>query len=71
VAVTGIGAVTCAGAGTSALFAALVLAHAPDSRQIPDFDASHLGGPKDLRRLDPFALYALWAADEAWTMSGS
>jgi 3-oxoacyl-[acyl-carrier-protein] synthase II len=43
---------------------------APSSKRIGDFDASHLGGPKELRRLDPFALYALVAADEAWRQSG-
>ena len=43
---------------------------APSSKRMGDFDASHLGGPKELRRLDPFALYALVAADEAWRQSG-
>jgi 3-oxoacyl-[acyl-carrier-protein] synthase II len=35
-----------------------------------EFDASHIGGPKELRRLDPFTLYGLVAADEAWRDSG-
>jgi 3-oxoacyl-[acyl-carrier-protein] synthase II len=43
---------------------------APPSKLIAPFDATHLGGPKELRRLDPFALYALMAADEAWLQSG-
>jgi 3-oxoacyl-[acyl-carrier-protein] synthase II len=43
---------------------------APESKRIAPFDASHLGGPKELRRLDPFALYTLMAADEAWRQSG-
>jgi 3-oxoacyl-[acyl-carrier-protein] synthase II len=43
---------------------------APSSKRIGDFDSSHLGGPKELRRFDPFTLYALMAADEAWHQSG-
>lgn len=66
----GIGALTCAGVGASALWDALQLDHAPQSKRLSPFDASHLGGPKDLRRLDPFTLYALMAASEAWEMSG-
>jgi len=43
---------------------------APKSKRIGDFETAHVGGPKELRRLDPFALYALIAADEAWNQSG-
>jgi 3-oxoacyl-[acyl-carrier-protein] synthase II len=70
VAVTGLGALTCAGIGVDALWEALTKSVAPPSKRIAPFDASHLGGPKELRRLDPFALYALMAADEAWNQSG-
>lgn len=70
VAVTGLGALTCAGVGVPALWHALATAAAPASMRIGEFDTSHLGGPKELRRLDPFALYALVAADEAWQQSG-
>jgi 3-oxoacyl-[acyl-carrier-protein] synthase II len=70
VAVTGLGALSCAGVGVQALWDALMKDTAPPSKLIADFDASHLGGPKELRRLDPFALYALMAADEAWKQSG-
>jgi 3-oxoacyl-[acyl-carrier-protein] synthase II len=70
VAVTGLGALTCAGIGVDALWEALTKSVAPPSKRIAPFDASHLGGPKELRRLDPFALYALMAADEAWIQSG-
>ncbi|MHB1905805.1 MAG: beta-ketoacyl-[acyl-carrier-protein] synthase family protein [Acidimicrobiales bacterium] len=70
VAVTGIGALSCAGVGVDALWSALLRPEAPDSMAIAPFDASHLGGPKELRRLDPFTLYALMAADEAWRQSG-
>ncbi|MFZ0769653.1 MAG: beta-ketoacyl-ACP synthase II [Acidimicrobiales bacterium] len=70
VAVTGLGAITCAGIGVDALWKALIQAHAPESKRVAPFDASHIGGPKELRRLDPFALYTLMAADEAWRQSG-
>jgi 3-oxoacyl-[acyl-carrier-protein] synthase II len=43
---------------------------APASKRIAPFDTSHLGNAKELRRLDPFALYALAAAEEAWRQSG-
>jgi len=61
---------SCAGVGVPALWEALIKGTAPPSKRISPFDASHLGGPKELRRLDPFALYALMAADEAWIQSG-
>ena len=70
VAVTGLGALSCAGEGVSALWELLNKPHAPKSKRIGDFDASRVGGHKELRRLDPFALYALVAADEAWRHSG-
>ena len=70
VAVTGIGAVSCAGVGADLLFERLLDPAAPNSRLVEEFDTAHLGGPKELRRLDPFSLYALAAADEAWQQSG-
>jgi 3-oxoacyl-[acyl-carrier-protein] synthase II len=70
VAVTGLGALTCAGVGVDALWSALEMDVAPPSKRVAPFDATHLGGPKDLRRFDPFTLYALMAADEAWRQSG-
>ncbi|OYV60348.1 MAG: beta-ketoacyl synthase [Actinobacteria bacterium 21-73-9] len=70
VAVTGVGALSCAGVGVDALWSALLRPVAPGAMTIAPFDASHLGGPKELRRLDPFTLYALMAADEAWRQSG-
>ena len=70
VAVTGLGALTCAGVGVDALWRALEKDVAPPSKRLAPFDATHLGGPKELRRLDPFSLYALMAADEAWRQSG-
>lgn len=70
VAVTGIGAITCAGVGVDALWQALCSPVAPSSKRVAPFDASHIGGPKELRRFDPFTLYALMAAEEAWLQSG-
>jgi 3-oxoacyl-[acyl-carrier-protein] synthase II len=70
VAVTGLGAISCAGLGVNALWTALLKDVAPESKRIAPFDASHIGGPKELRRFDPFTLYALMAADEAWIQSG-
>ena len=70
VAVTGIGAITCAGVGVDALWQALCSPEAPSSKRVAPFDASHIGGPKELRRFDPFTLYALMAAEEAWLQSG-
>jgi 3-oxoacyl-[acyl-carrier-protein] synthase II len=70
VAVTGLGALTCAGEGVDALWSVLTKSEAPESKRVAPFDATHLGNAKELRRLDPFALYALTAADEAWRQSG-
>lgn len=70
VAVTGLGAITCAGEGIEALWSALMKSEAPASKRIAPFDASHIGNAKELRRFDPFTLYALMAADEAWRQSG-
>jgi len=70
VAVTGLGALSCAGEGVNALWELLMKSDAPRSKRIDHFDTAHVAGPKELRRLDPFALYALVAADEAWRHSG-
>ena len=70
VVVTGVGAISCAGAGAQALWSALLDGISPEDRHVSPFDATHLGGPKELRRLDPFTLFALAAADEAWIQSG-
>jgi 3-oxoacyl-[acyl-carrier-protein] synthase II len=70
VAVVGLGALSCAGVGVEALWEALQKDTAPESKHVAPFNADHVGGPKDLRRLDPFSLYGLVAADEAWRQSG-
>ena len=69
-AVVGIGAISCAGVGVDALWSALQSSTAPATKRVPAFSTDHIGGPKELRRLDPFTLLALMAADEAWAMSG-
>jgi 3-oxoacyl-[acyl-carrier-protein] synthase II len=56
--------------GVEALWQALMKDVAPPSKRIAPFDATHIGGPKELRRFDPFTLYGLMAADEAWRQSG-
>jgi 3-oxoacyl-[acyl-carrier-protein] synthase II len=70
VVVTGVGAVSCAGVGADVLWDRLLDVTAPTSRAVAPFNTDHLGGPKEVRRLDLFALYALCAADEAWRQSG-
>jgi 3-oxoacyl-[acyl-carrier-protein] synthase II len=70
VAVTALGALSCVGVGVDALWDALCRDEAPASKRIGEFDSSHLGNAKELRRYDPFALYALVAANEAWRQSG-
>jgi 3-oxoacyl-[acyl-carrier-protein] synthase II len=70
VAVVGLGAHSCAGVGVEALWQALQKDTAPESKRLAPFNAEHIGGPKELRRLDPFTLYGLMAADEAWRQSG-
>lgn len=70
VAVVGVGALSCAGVGVEALWDALQVSHAPASKRVGEFSTDHIGGPKELRRLDPFTLFAVVAAQEAWTSSG-
>jgi 3-oxoacyl-[acyl-carrier-protein] synthase II len=70
VAVVGVGALSCVGVGVDALWEALQQDHAPVSKRLSAFTTDHIGGPKELRRLDPFSLYGLMAADEAWRQSG-
>ena len=70
VAVVGLGALSCAGVGVDALWQALQKDTAPESKRVAPFNTEQLGGAKELRRLDPFTLYGLMAADEAWRQSG-
>ena len=61
---------SCAGTGADTLWDRLLDVTAPASRSVAPFATDHLGGPKEIRRLDLFALYALCAADEAWRQAG-
>jgi 3-oxoacyl-[acyl-carrier-protein] synthase II len=70
VAVVGLGALSCAGVGVDALWQALQKDTAPESKRLAPFSTDHIGGAKELRRLDPFTLYGLVAADEAWHQGG-
>ena len=71
VAITGIGVVSPCGIGVDAFWNGL-LSPAPEGlRHITDFDpAPYFDGPKDARRTDRFAQFALAAASEALAMSG-
>jgi len=66
VVVTGVGAVTAAGAGADVLFKTLCEGVAPESPNVRGFDPDALFGPKDARRLDRFSQYTLAAAMEAF-----
>ncbi len=70
VAVTGIGAVTCCGLGAAALWDELVHPSISGDRSVPDFDPAAYFGPKDARRVDRFAQFAVAAADEALADAG-
>jgi 3-oxoacyl-[acyl-carrier-protein] synthase II len=71
VAVTGIGAVTCCGVGTPALWEGLIHPIAQGrERGVPDFDATLWFGPKEARRADLFTQFAVAAADEALSDAG-
>lgn len=70
VAVTGLGVVAPCGTGIKAFWAGL-LGPAPEGeRRIPDFDATGIYSPKDLRRVDRFTQLAAVAAAEAITDAG-
>ncbi|MGH9043851.1 MAG: beta-ketoacyl-[acyl-carrier-protein] synthase family protein [Acidimicrobiales bacterium] len=71
VAITGMGAVTCAGIGIEALWEQLL---APNKtgrlRSVEDFDPSAFFGPKEARRLDRFAQMSVAAAEMARADAG-
>ncbi len=72
VAVTGIGVVAPFGIGREAFWEALLHAEpGQQERRIPDFDASALFGPKEIRRIDRFAQMAVFAAEEALHDAGA
>ena len=65
VAITGVGAVTCAGVGVDALWEQLLHPTVSGAREVPDFDPSVWFGPKEARRLDRFAQMSVAAAELA------
>ena len=72
VAVTGVGVVAPCGVGRDAFWDGLGTAVEPaDRREVPDFDADDwFENPKDARRTDRFAQFALAAAHQALAQAG-
>lgn len=71
VAITGIGVVSPCGLGTDAFWAGLNGPAPEGLRRITDFEPErYFENPKEARRTDRFAQFALAAADEAMTMAG-
>jgi 3-oxoacyl-[acyl-carrier-protein] synthase II len=70
VAVTGIGVVALAGTGPDAFWEGLLREPAPGAREILDWDASDLFGPKELRRVDRYTQFAVAAAEQALADAG-
>lgn len=70
VAVTGLGAVTCCGLGTDALWDGLVTPSIDGERRVPGFDPQIYFGPKEVRRVDRFAQFSVAAAEMAVAHAG-
>lgn len=71
VAVTGIGVVAPCGVGTDAFFEGLCSPAPVGFRRLDDFDPSaHFDNPKEVRRTDRFAQFAVVAAAEALAQAG-
>lgn len=71
VVVTGIGVVSSCGIGRDAFWAGLSRPAHGAPRTVADFDASAVyANPKEVRRADRFAQFAMVAAAEAWAQSG-
>jgi 3-oxoacyl-[acyl-carrier-protein] synthase II len=70
VVVTGLGVVAPCGMGAEAFWEGLLAEPAPGAREIPDFDPSPWFGPKDARRTDRFAQFAVAAAAMALEDAG-
>ena len=71
VAITGIGVVAPCGIGRDAFWDGLLGPQPSGPRRVsPDFDATDLYGPKDLRRVDRFTQFAAVAAAEALADAG-
>jgi 3-oxoacyl-[acyl-carrier-protein] synthase II len=72
VAVTGVGVVASCGIGRDAFWAGLSRPATGAVRRVDDFDpAPYYANPKESRRADRFAQFAMAAAAEAWEHAGS
>lgn len=71
VAVTGIGVLAKCGMGKDAFWEGLLSPATPGPREIEDFDPSPWFGPKEARRTDRFAQFAVAAADMALQDAGT
>ena len=71
VAVTGLGVVAPCGIGNDAFWAGLLATPADGERRLDDFDPSQWLGPKEARRTDRFAQFAVAAADLALEDAGA
>jgi 3-oxoacyl-[acyl-carrier-protein] synthase II len=70
VAVTGLGVVATCGIGKDAFWQGLLAEPPVGIRRIEGFDATTLFGPKEVRRVDRFAQFAVAAADQAVADAG-
>ena len=70
VAITGIGVLACCGIGKEAFWAGLNSPPPEGERRVPGFDPTPLYGPKEVRRVDRFAQFAMAAATMALDDAG-
>jgi 3-oxoacyl-[acyl-carrier-protein] synthase II len=71
VAVTGVGVVASCGTGADAFWQGLLSDPPAGERRVHDFDpGAYFANPKEARRTDRFAQFALAATDEALTIAG-
>jgi len=65
VAITGLGVIATCGVGKDAFWRGLLGSAPVGARRVEDFDATPLFGPKEVRRVDRFAQFAVAAAEQA------
>jgi 3-oxoacyl-[acyl-carrier-protein] synthase II len=70
IAVTGLGVIATCGSGKDAFWEGLLAEPPAGVRRVPDFDATPLFGPKEVRRVDRFAQFAVAAAEQALDDAG-
>jgi 3-oxoacyl-[acyl-carrier-protein] synthase II len=70
VAITGLGVVSCCGAGKDAFFEGLNGPAPEGEHRVVDFDPSVWFDAKEVRRVDPFAQFAVGAAELAFADAG-